>query len=149
MGNCVFSPGQVSWGNQVVTMEAHCGDKFRPFRFNLEFLGKGEDNRGQWTIKDCESENHLTVVDKTLQFADHSTGFERFSFVSAGEGAFHLMGSGTQECIKALKKPGFQLMKCPDCCDSFVFAEPPMQQGVEQPIVFEHPSEPRVEQTVM
>merc|ERR1719446_2007287 len=71
MGNCVFSEGQVAWGKQVVTMEAHCGDNFRPFRFNLDFLGRGDDNRGQWTIRDCESGNHLTVVDKTLQFADH------------------------------------------------------------------------------
>jgi hypothetical protein len=123
LGNCRDAVGQTHWGNELVTPEAHCGDKFKPIRWNVEFLGEGNDREGQWTVRDCDSSAHMTVVNKTLMFHDFTTGFGRFTFRDSGNGGFHLLASGTQECIKAIKKPGFQLMHCADCCDSFVFAD--------------------------
>lgn len=125
LGNCAEARGQVFYGSQVVTHEAKCGNKFKPFRFHLEFLGEGEDKMGQWTIRDCDTMTHLTVMNKTLHFHGYNAGQERFTFrpSDVNAGTYHLLGSGTQECIKAAKKPGFQLMECPNCCDSFVFAE--------------------------
>jgi hypothetical protein len=122
LGNCEDKVGEVHWGNELVTPEAHCGEKFKPIRWNVEFLGEGSDNQGQWTVRDCDSAAHMSVVNKTLMFHNDKSGFERFTFRDSGNGGFHLLASGTQECIKAIKKPGFQLMHCPDCCDSFVFA---------------------------
>lgn len=113
------------WKSVVLTKEAHCGDKFRPIRLKLEYVGPGNDARGQWHLTDADTANRLSFVDKQLTYEDtsteNSTAPSLFTFVPTSHEAYHLVLAGTGECVKAVKKPGFQLSSC--CCDEFALVE--------------------------
>jgi len=103
------------WKSQVVTSEAHCGDKFSTFKLKLEWIGKGSDGKGQWHISDASTESTLSIVNKTLVY--EGQGKDVFTFVPVISKAFKIMVSGTNKCLKSQQKPGYQLSDC--CCDLF------------------------------
>jgi len=112
------------WNNTVLTEEAHCEDvngvdKFSGFRVKLEWIGEGENGKGQWYIKNSVTEARLSLVNKTLLVDSNASGFDRFTFVKGENKSYEIFVAETEECVKAVIKPGFQLSKC--CCDKFQF----------------------------
>jgi hypothetical protein len=121
------------WENIVLTEEAHCGNDYSPFSFDLDWLGSGNSNKGEWHINiqshtagssaspHSKAAVRLAIVENTLVFDSKNHVSNKFSFEETGHRTYKIIVSKTGDCIKVQRKPMFQVSST--CCDEFVFVD--------------------------